>query len=96
MEDVGALIDTFPGQPLDFFGALRAATYDNQIRQWIREEVVKADLTDDDANMRELSRRLINKYVLVWFLVQAAFRREAPHYIICPTCCVCLQGMVVE
>ncbi|CAL8468936.1 g8477 [Coccomyxa elongata] len=61
MEDVGTLIDSFPGQPLDFFGALRAATYDNQIRQWIREEVVKADLTDDDANMRELSRRLINK-----------------------------------
>ena len=66
LEDVGALIDSFPGQPLDFFGALRAATYDNQIRQWIREDVVKADLTDDDANMRELSKRLINKCVLVW------------------------------
>lgn len=44
-----------------FFGALRAATYDNQIRRWIREEVVKADITDEDANMRELSRRLINQ-----------------------------------
>ncbi|KAK9915318.1 hypothetical protein WJX75_007556 [Coccomyxa subellipsoidea] len=61
VEDTTALLETFPGQSLDFFGALRAATYDNQIRRWIREEVVKADITDEDANMRELSRRLINQ-----------------------------------
>lgn len=63
MEDMAALIDTFQNQPLDFFGALRAATYDNQIREWITEEVVKGDIHSDDANMSELSRRLINKYV---------------------------------
>ncbi len=61
MEDTQTLLDTFPGQSLDFFGALRAATYDNQIRRWIKEEVVKADITDEDANMRELSKRLIDQ-----------------------------------
>ncbi|EIE26946.1 hypothetical protein COCSUDRAFT_11792, partial [Coccomyxa subellipsoidea C-169] len=60
VEDTQTLLDTFPGQSLDFFGALRAATYDNQIRRWIKEEVVKADITDEDANMRELSKRLID------------------------------------
>lgn len=63
IEDMEVLIDSFPGQPLDFFGALRAATYDNQIRRWIKEDVVKTDVIDEDANMAELSRRLINKWV---------------------------------
>ena len=61
-EDMGVLLDTFASQPLDFYGALRAATYDGQIRTWIREDVVGADLADEDANMAELSRRLINRY----------------------------------
>ena len=61
-EDMGVLLDTFASQPLDFYGALRAATYDGQIRTWIREDVVGADLTDEDANMAELSRRLVNRY----------------------------------
>ena len=62
-EDMGALLDTFASQPLDFYGALRAATYDGQIRAWIRDDVVGADLADEDANMAELSRRLINRCV---------------------------------
>ena len=61
-EDMGVLLDTFASQPLDFYGALRAATYDGQIRTWIREDVVGTDLTDEDANMAELSRRLVNRY----------------------------------
>ena len=61
-EDMGVLLDTFASQPLDFYGALRAATYDGQIRAWIREDVVGADLADKDANMAELSCRLINRY----------------------------------
>ena len=60
-EDMGVLLDTFSSQPLDFYGALRAATYDGQIRAWIRDDVVGADLADEDANMAELSRRLINR-----------------------------------
>ena len=61
-EDIGGLIDNFPGQPLDFFGALRASTYDNQIRRWITEDVIGTDnLADDDANWAELGRRLVFK-----------------------------------
>jgi hypothetical protein len=33
--DIETLIDTFGNQALDFFGALRAATYDAQIRDWM-------------------------------------------------------------
>jgi hypothetical protein len=33
--DIETLIDTFGNQALDFFGALRAATYDAQIREWM-------------------------------------------------------------
>ncbi len=35
-----ALLNRFPHQPLDFFGALRASTYDEQIRQWIESDVL--------------------------------------------------------
>jgi hypothetical protein len=34
--DIETLIDTFGNQALDFFGALRAATYDAQIRDWMQ------------------------------------------------------------
>ena len=39
----------------------RAATYDNQIRRWIKDDVVCSELTDEDANMAELGRRLLDK-----------------------------------
>ncbi|KZV26120.1 ribulose bisphosphate carboxylase/oxygenase activase, chloroplastic [Dorcoceras hygrometricum] len=34
-EAVIKLVDTFPGQSIDFFGALRARVYDDLVRQWI-------------------------------------------------------------
>jgi hypothetical protein len=33
--DIQTLVDTFRGQTLDFFGAVRASTYDSQIRDWM-------------------------------------------------------------
>ena len=35
--EVEELVDTFPGQSIDFFGALRARVYDDKVRQWIEE-----------------------------------------------------------
>ncbi|KAH6802356.1 rubisco activase [Perilla frutescens var. frutescens] len=29
------LVDTFPGQSIDFFGALRARVYDDEVRKWV-------------------------------------------------------------
>lgn len=55
------LVDTFPRQPLDFYGAIRGATYDNQIRRWIKEDVVKTDLDSEDADMKEFAHRLLKK-----------------------------------
>ncbi|KAK4606590.1 hypothetical protein RGQ29_000714 [Quercus rubra] len=34
-EDVVKIVDTFPGQSIDFFGALRARVYDDEVRKWI-------------------------------------------------------------
>ncbi|KAL6128196.1 hypothetical protein ACLB2K_071552 [Fragaria x ananassa] len=33
--DIVKLVDTFPGQSIDFFGALRARVYDDEVRKWI-------------------------------------------------------------
>mmetsp|Transcript_2341 Transcript_2341/g.8375 ORF Transcript_2341/g.8375 Transcript_2341/m.8375 type:complete len:477 (-) Transcript_2341:1874-3304(-) len=35
--DVETLVDTFPGQSIDFFGALRARVYDDKVREFISE-----------------------------------------------------------
>lgn len=48
-QDVEILVDTFPGQSIDFFGALRARVYDDQIRVFIQE-----------TGLAELGKRLIN------------------------------------
>ena len=66
-EDMGLLLDTFPDQPLDFYGALRSATYDNQIRRWIERDVIDSEITNEDANLAELSRRLVNQYATIPF-----------------------------
>ncbi|KAJ7539862.1 hypothetical protein O6H91_11G112600 [Diphasiastrum complanatum] len=34
-DDVVKLVDTFPGQSIDFFGALRSRVYDDEVRKWI-------------------------------------------------------------
>ncbi|KAK1299207.1 hypothetical protein QJS10_CPB14g01626 [Acorus calamus] len=36
-EAIVKLVDTFPGQSIDFFGALRARVYDDEVRKWIAE-----------------------------------------------------------
>lgn len=60
MEDIVKLIKRFESQPLDFFGALRASTYDSQIRNWIQVEA-GFDITAASANLAELGKRLARK-----------------------------------
>ena len=47
--DVAVLVDTFPGQSIDFFGALRARVYDDQVRLLIQS-----------VGMDKLGKRLVN------------------------------------
>eukprot|EP00199_Chlamydomonas_sp_CCMP681_P002423 CAMPEP_0119113808 /NCGR_PEP_ID=MMETSP1180-20130426/45236_1 /TAXON_ID=3052 ORGANISM="Chlamydomonas cf sp, Strain CCMP681" /NCGR_SAMPLE_ID=MMETSP1180 /ASSEMBLY_ACC=CAM_ASM_000741 /LENGTH=417 /DNA_ID=CAMNT_0007102061 /DNA_START=459 /DNA_END=1712 /DNA_ORIENTATION=+ len=47
--DVEALVDMFPGQSIDFFGALRARVYDEQVRLFITS-----------TGIENLSKRLVN------------------------------------
>ncbi|CAI5474808.1 unnamed protein product [Closterium sp. Yama58-4] len=35
LQDIERLVDTFPNQPLDFYGALRARTYDEKVLEWV-------------------------------------------------------------
>lgn len=35
LQDVEYIVDTFPGQSIDFFGALRARVYDSAVREFI-------------------------------------------------------------
>ncbi len=40
---------------------MRASLFDNQIRRWIENDVMDARLTDEDANLSELSKRLVDQ-----------------------------------
>ncbi|CAA7389745.1 unnamed protein product [Spirodela intermedia] len=48
-EDIIKLVDTFPGQSIDFFGALRARVYDDEVRNWIV-----------DIGIENVGKRLVN------------------------------------
>lgn len=48
----------------------RAGTYDKQIRRWIKDDVVQADWSAEDANLAELGRRLLNKCALRHIVMQ--------------------------
>ena len=48
-EDIVNLVDTFPGQSIDFFGALRARVYDDEVRKWI-----------EDIGVDRVGKRLVN------------------------------------
>ncbi|CAG9462170.1 unnamed protein product [Pedinophyceae sp. YPF-701] len=38
-EDLAKLVDAFPGQSMDFFGAVRQATYDEHVYKWVNEQL---------------------------------------------------------
>ena len=43
----------------------RASLYDQQILDWVKRDIIKGELIDEDADMAELSRRLVNRFVSV-------------------------------
>lgn len=47
--DVETLVDSFPGQSVDFFGAIRARVYDDRVRSFIQ-----------DIGLEEIGTRLVN------------------------------------
>eukprot|EP00955_Chlamydomonas_euryale_P043271 352544-Chlamydomonas_euryale.AAC.18 len=57
-EDMQRLRMRFPGQPLDFFGAIRASTYDGQIREWIKRDV-GIEIDPNKESLTEMSKRLV-------------------------------------
>lgn len=58
MADMSVLLDNFPNQSLDFYGALRSHVYDSQILEWVKAELI----LDEDADVhKEFGRRLMDK-----------------------------------
>ncbi|CAN1142528.1 Ribulose bisphosphate carboxylase/oxygenase activase 1, chloroplastic [Linum perenne] len=49
MDDIVRLVDMFPGQSIDFFGALRARVYDDEVRNWL-----------NGIGVENVGRRLVN------------------------------------
>lgn len=47
--EVERLVDAFPGQSIDFFGALRARVYDDKVREFV-----------ENLGVENLSKRLVN------------------------------------
>jgi len=60
-QDMQVLLKAFPNQSLDFYGAIRSSTYDNQIREWIKNDVIDGDITDENENLQNLGKRLLKK-----------------------------------
>ncbi|KAG6555145.1 hypothetical protein Mapa_003180 [Marchantia paleacea] len=50
IEEIGTIVDTFPNQALDFYGALRSRTYDKEVLKWANE-----------IGTENLGRKLVNK-----------------------------------
>lgn len=42
LKEIEKLVDAFPGQSIDFFGALRARVYDDKVREWISGTGIEA------------------------------------------------------
>ncbi|TVU16424.1 hypothetical protein EJB05_39986 [Eragrostis curvula] len=51
IEDVSKIVDTFPNQALDFYGALRSRTYDQAILKWV----------DDIGGYEKLNEKLLKQ-----------------------------------
>lgn len=49
--EVEKLVDQFPGQSIDFFGALRARVYDDRVRQFVL-----------DTGIENIGKALVNAY----------------------------------
>jgi len=50
-DDIGTLVDSFPGQSLDFFGSVRQACHDGAVRAWVLDAC-----WDETANKPDLER----------------------------------------
>jgi hypothetical protein len=65
--DMEVLLRAFPNQSLDFYGAIRSSTYDSQIREWIKNDVVMGEICDENENMKNLGVKLLNRDQTVSF-----------------------------
>lgn len=59
--DMATMVRKYPNQSLDFYGALRASLYDQQILEWIEKDVINGDLSEENENLKDMGRRLIMK-----------------------------------
>merc|ERR1711964_473323 len=63
LDDVERLVDAFPGQSIDFFGALRARIYDDKVREFVIAHGVEnlgKHLVNRRSGKVEMEKPLIN------------------------------------
>eukprot|EP00475_Leptophrys_vorax_P002963 TRINITY_DN11698_c0_g1_i1.p1 TRINITY_DN11698_c0_g1~~TRINITY_DN11698_c0_g1_i1.p1 ORF type:complete len:476 (-),score=51.50 TRINITY_DN11698_c0_g1_i1:164-1522(-) len=68
--DVVTLVDAFPGQSIDFFGALRARVYDDLVRDWVAEtgiENVAKQLVNSRAGPPKFEQPQMTLDRLMWY-----------------------------
>ena len=62
-EEIAEIVDSFPGQTIDFFGALRARVYDDRVRQFV-----------SDTGIENIGKRLVNNREKVSRLAASFFQ----------------------
>lgn len=83
--EIEQLIDTFPSQSIDFFGALRSRVYDEQVREFINQvglNKVSVQLVNNPeftARFRKSDFRLVNLIELGNFIVHEQQRVQTMH-----------------
>lgn len=76
------LVDTFPGQSIDFFGALRARVYDDKVREFVK-----------DLGVENIGKRLVNSRE---GKVGCCSVSAEPLYCSCQPRCVACPGLFLE
>lgn len=85
-QEIEQLVDTFPGQSIDFFGALRARVYDDKVRDFVK-----------NIGIESIGKRLINsKEGKVSSLFQLAVQCMLIMCIVCPAALGSGAGPVIQ
>merc|ERR1712118_248615 len=96
LSDVEKLVDAFPGQSIDFFGALRARIYDDKVREFVIAHGIE-NLGKQLVNRRDgkvqMEKPFINvKSLIVWKCTRTRARKCKA----CPTCRFVSQGVRIS
>ena len=75
-QEIEQLVDTFPGQSIDFFGALRARVYDDKVRDFVKnigiESIGKRLINSKEGKVSSLFQLAVNCMLIMCIVCPAA------------------------